>query len=193
MPWLLYPLQRELVAIVKKAGWAPGPVRVGAENLASPDFPACRELLTELSLLSNSYSYHSNNLLYERCRKLLNPVNRQLYLTMTELHRGRSSGSKVHVWLYKNGRRISEFSGSQFSIVTFIHIENVSTHKVIRKCDMQSYGCIFKVFLSTFFCTFLGSVVPIDLSVMPCSLWNSGCDQELLSSITYLFITYLPT
>jgi len=35
MPWLLYPLQRDLVAIVKEARWAPGPVQVGAENLAS--------------------------------------------------------------------------------------------------------------------------------------------------------------
>jgi len=54
MPWLLYPLQGGLVAIVQEAGWASGLVRVGSENLAStgiqsPDLPACRELLYSLS------------------------------------------------------------------------------------------------------------------------------------------------
>jgi hypothetical protein len=50
MPWLLYPLQRDLVAIVQEAGWAPGLVGMGAQILTStgirsPDHPACREFL----------------------------------------------------------------------------------------------------------------------------------------------------
>jgi len=35
-PQLLYPQGREPVPIVQKAGWAPGLVWMGAENLAPP-------------------------------------------------------------------------------------------------------------------------------------------------------------
>ena len=34
MPWLLFTPGRDLVPIVQEAGWAPGPVWTGAENLA---------------------------------------------------------------------------------------------------------------------------------------------------------------
>jgi hypothetical protein len=34
MPRPLYPRERDPVPIVYEAGWAPGPVRTGAENLA---------------------------------------------------------------------------------------------------------------------------------------------------------------
>jgi hypothetical protein len=53
-PRPLYPRERDPVAIVKEAGWAPGPVWTSAENLArtgirSPDRPARSELLWRLS------------------------------------------------------------------------------------------------------------------------------------------------
>jgi hypothetical protein len=49
-PWSLYPWVRDPVHIVKEAGWVPGPVRMGTENLAparirSPERPACSESL----------------------------------------------------------------------------------------------------------------------------------------------------
>jgi hypothetical protein len=51
---LLYPRRREPVPIVKEAGWAPGPVWTGTENLTStevllPTLPAHNELLYRLS------------------------------------------------------------------------------------------------------------------------------------------------
>jgi len=54
MPQPLYPWKRDLVAIVQEAGLAPGPVWVGAENLASagisfPDRSARSESLYRLS------------------------------------------------------------------------------------------------------------------------------------------------
>jgi len=39
--------------------------------------------------------------LYEGSKKLPNAVRSQLCLTVKELHWGRSSGGKVHVWLYR--------------------------------------------------------------------------------------------
>jgi len=53
-PRPLYPLGIELLAIVQEAGWAPGPVWVIAENLASTgirfkDRPARSESLYRLS------------------------------------------------------------------------------------------------------------------------------------------------
>ena len=50
----LYPWERDAVTIVQEAGWAPEPVRTGAENLVStgitsPDSPACSESLYRLS------------------------------------------------------------------------------------------------------------------------------------------------
>jgi hypothetical protein len=48
MPWPLYPRERDPVLIIQEAGWAPGPVSMGVENLVltgiqSPDRPACSE------------------------------------------------------------------------------------------------------------------------------------------------------
>ena len=50
MPWLLFTSGKDPVPIVQEAGWAPGPVWKGAENLAptgirSPDRPACSQSL----------------------------------------------------------------------------------------------------------------------------------------------------
>ena len=50
---LLYPWARDTVPIAQEAGWAPGPVWTGAENLGptgirSPDRPNCTELLYRL-------------------------------------------------------------------------------------------------------------------------------------------------
>jgi hypothetical protein len=54
MPWPLFIPGKDLVPIVQKAGWAPGPIWTDAENVApigiwSPDHPACSELLYQLS------------------------------------------------------------------------------------------------------------------------------------------------
>jgi hypothetical protein len=38
MPWPLSTPGKDPVPIVQEAGWAPGPVRTGAENLAPPGF-----------------------------------------------------------------------------------------------------------------------------------------------------------
>ena len=53
-PRPLYPQERDLVPIVQEAGWAPGPVWTGAENLAGagirfPDRSARSESLYRLS------------------------------------------------------------------------------------------------------------------------------------------------
>jgi hypothetical protein len=40
---------KDPVPLYRKAGWAPGPVWTGAENLASPDHPVRRESLHRLS------------------------------------------------------------------------------------------------------------------------------------------------
>jgi hypothetical protein len=50
MRWPLCPRERDSVPTVEKAGWAPGPVRTGAENLAPTEIgstvrPACSESL----------------------------------------------------------------------------------------------------------------------------------------------------
>jgi hypothetical protein len=50
---------KDLVPIVQEAGWAPGPVRTGAENLAptgirSPDRPACSQSLYRLRYPAHS-------------------------------------------------------------------------------------------------------------------------------------------
>jgi hypothetical protein len=47
-------LGKDPVPIVQEAGWAPGPVWTGAENLAAsrirfPDRPACGQLLCRMS------------------------------------------------------------------------------------------------------------------------------------------------
>ena len=53
MPWPPLPPGKDPVPIVREAGWAPGPVWIGAENLAptgiwSPDLPARNESLYQL-------------------------------------------------------------------------------------------------------------------------------------------------
>jgi len=53
-PRPLSPQERDPVPIIQEAGWAPGPVWTGAENLAptgirSPDRPARSESLYRLS------------------------------------------------------------------------------------------------------------------------------------------------
>jgi hypothetical protein len=53
MPWLLFTPGKDPVPIVQEAGWAPGPVWTGAENLAltgiqSLDRPAHSQLLYRL-------------------------------------------------------------------------------------------------------------------------------------------------
>jgi len=52
-PRSLYAWVRDLVPIVKEAGWVPQPVRMGTENLdpsriRSPDHPACNKSLYRL-------------------------------------------------------------------------------------------------------------------------------------------------
>jgi hypothetical protein len=56
MPWPFSTPRKDLVPIVQEAGWAPGPVWTGVENLAptgirSPDHPAHSQLLYRLSYL----------------------------------------------------------------------------------------------------------------------------------------------
>jgi hypothetical protein len=58
LPGRNLPPVKDPVPIIQEAGWAPGPVRTGAENLAptgirSPDHPARSQLLYLLS-----YSAH---------------------------------------------------------------------------------------------------------------------------------------
>jgi hypothetical protein len=59
MPWPHYPPERDLVPIVQKVGWAFMRVWMAMENLASteastPDCPACRESLYDLSFPSHN-------------------------------------------------------------------------------------------------------------------------------------------
>jgi len=54
MPRPLFTPEKDLVPIVQEAGWAPGPVWTGAENLAPTrirylDHPACNQSLYRLS------------------------------------------------------------------------------------------------------------------------------------------------
>ena len=58
---LTLPLEGELVPIVQKAGWAPGPVLTIAENLAStgmrsPDRPVCSQQLCRMRYPGPFYS-----------------------------------------------------------------------------------------------------------------------------------------
>jgi hypothetical protein len=55
-----FTVRKDLVPIVQEAGWAPGPVRTGAENLTptriqSLDHPACSESLHQLSVCASVY------------------------------------------------------------------------------------------------------------------------------------------
>jgi len=61
-PRLLFTPGKDPVPIVQEAGWAPGPVWTGAENLAptrirSPDRPACSQLLYRLSYPAHILGY----------------------------------------------------------------------------------------------------------------------------------------
>jgi hypothetical protein len=58
MPWLLFTPGKDPVPAVQEAGWAPGPVWTGAENLAPtgirfPDRPACSQSLYRLRYLAH--------------------------------------------------------------------------------------------------------------------------------------------
>ena len=60
MPWLDLTPGKDPVPILQEAGWASGPVRTGAENLAptgiqSPDCPAHRQSLNQLSYPAHKY------------------------------------------------------------------------------------------------------------------------------------------
>jgi hypothetical protein len=66
MPWPLFTARRDPVPIVQEAGWAPGPVRTGAENLAPtgiwfPDRPARSQSLYRLS-----YPAHKLHMIYTK-------------------------------------------------------------------------------------------------------------------------------
>jgi len=65
-PWSLFTPGKDPVPIVQEAGWAPGPVWTGAENLAltgirSRDRPACSQSLYRLSYRAHSVK---GNLIY---------------------------------------------------------------------------------------------------------------------------------
>ena len=67
MPRPLFTPRKDLVPIVQEAGWAPGPVWTGVENLAPtgirfPDRPARRESLYRLSYLAHIYWWALTNI-----------------------------------------------------------------------------------------------------------------------------------
>ena len=80
MPWLLFTPGKDRVPIVQEAGWAPGPVWTGAENLAptgirSPDgpsrsqslyrlhYPAHSRLVNLLKFIYTSMTFHTSQFL----------------------------------------------------------------------------------------------------------------------------------
>jgi len=73
-PRPLSPRERDPLPIVQEAGWAPGPVWTGVENLAltgilSPDLPSCSESLYRLSYTgsNNNNNNNNNNTAYVEC------------------------------------------------------------------------------------------------------------------------------
>jgi hypothetical protein len=73
MPWLFYTPGKDPVPIVQEAGWAPGSVWTGAENLAptkirSPDRPARSQLLYRLSYRAHCILMFSTDLLVSECK-----------------------------------------------------------------------------------------------------------------------------
>jgi hypothetical protein len=73
--WLLYPQESDPVSILQEAGWTPGPVWTGAENLTltgirSPDRPACSEKLypPHYTILAHhqTLTTKTNHLLYRK-------------------------------------------------------------------------------------------------------------------------------
>jgi hypothetical protein len=68
-PWLLFTAGKDPVPIVQEAGWAPGSVWTGAENLVptrirSLDHPVCSHLLYRLSYLAHVIEYRPLNWTY---------------------------------------------------------------------------------------------------------------------------------
>jgi len=62
-PQPLFTPGRDPVPIVQEAGWAPGPVWTGVENLTPtgfryPDYPACSQSLYRLRLSTHKQEYH---------------------------------------------------------------------------------------------------------------------------------------
>ena len=80
MPRTLLALGKEPVPIVQEAGWAPGPVWTGAENLApigirSPDRPARSQTLYRLS-----YPTHNTQLLLTNLAVVMNVLFHTSYV-----------------------------------------------------------------------------------------------------------------
>jgi hypothetical protein len=66
MPQLLFTPGKDPVPIVEEAGWAPGPVWTGAENLAptrirSPDCPAHSQSLYQLRYSAHFWNVQLHN------------------------------------------------------------------------------------------------------------------------------------
>ena len=59
-PAALYPPGKDPVPIVQEAGWAPGPVWTGAENLAPTGIPSPARLARSESLYRLSYPAHND-------------------------------------------------------------------------------------------------------------------------------------
>jgi len=70
MPRPLFTLGKDLVPIVQEAGWAPGPVWTGAENIVptgirSPDHPARSQSLYRLSYPALTHTHtHTHTYIY---------------------------------------------------------------------------------------------------------------------------------
>ena len=74
-PKPLYPGERDPVPTVQEAGWAPGPVWFGAENLAStgirsPERPAGSESLYSTPPLDLHGLFYGGLYLFRRVRKI---------------------------------------------------------------------------------------------------------------------------
>jgi hypothetical protein len=68
-PWPLFTPRKDPVPIVQEAGWAPGPVWTGAENLTptriqSPDHPAHSQSLYRLRYPAHNFIYTSLKWMY---------------------------------------------------------------------------------------------------------------------------------
>jgi hypothetical protein len=76
---------KDPVSIVQEAGWAPGPVWTGAENLAPPGFDPRTVTARSQSLYRLSYPAHEYNMLYI-----------YIYLTAIGLTPGGSSTAHIY-------------------------------------------------------------------------------------------------
>ena len=86
-PQLLFTPRKDLVPIVQEAGWAPGTVWTGAENLApfrirSPDRPACSQSLYRLC-----YPAHRHQLIPHMARfsSLTSTTCKSIYLWQNDI------------------------------------------------------------------------------------------------------------